>query len=687
MLSARVRYIERQILRAEDLADEQAYRIAAQQRHLVGQHPWGIVHGLGLRTVPGGFAVMPGYAVDGFGRELMVPRPIFISGDIGGQSLFDELGSERYGSDNLQFIDVWLRYDRLPADTERRGRGECRPSPAQRWRDAVQVCLREVRGGAEAGEPPAAKDSRPPLVSGELRAAAPHAPLPDDPHEAWPLLLGRLVSRPDDRTHPYGVEHDGRCYAGLVAASVVSASRVAVAEDPESPPIAPPPPVPSAQIAARQSGERRRVAVTLADSAGAQADALALDTLAGAALRGTARLIGRPPDPERPLARDAASDLIIGEADLLTAADISDPAGLARLLDDPDDPPPEREREGTDEAAAMAYRIRRVAARRQGLALGGAAPRLPSFDPQQPLPERLAGLLETWLKDPRPLDPNDYIGLPLRAATRRLLTPPRRQRPLLARRALLEDLFREQIVARAAPPSAYGVELRPAKQPPKPAPGPWRIYSVEIERDGKRVRQLRIELGTAGDRQHPERNQLVVGHGSEGSSAFAPCLRVDESGTVFVEGAMTVVGELIEDPIPAEPGDLGVLEQLAEEWQRGIAEGLAEQASLTVEIRALNSARANTEWPYEVYLKNEGAAPLSFISVLENVSVGNDFSARTAATLLSLPAGGEQTLQVRHPTLLPATASAVGVMITVLGFGPAFNAIYVSKGKSVPVVP
>src|SRR5690242_14785662 len=118
--AARVRYTERQILSAADLNDEQAYRLAAQRRHLAGQHRWGIVQGLRLQVVPGGFVIQPGYAVDGFGRELLVPRPVFTPWSrSGARDIFDRVGSETFhapGELEQTLVDVWLLYASASAD-------------------------------------------------------------------------------------------------------------------------------------------------------------------------------------------------------------------------------------------------------------------------------------------------------------------------------------------------------------------------------------------------------------------------------------------------------------------------------------------------------------------------------------------------------------------------------------------
>jgi len=653
MTIVRVQYAEQQILRAADLTDEQEYRLAAHRRHLIGQHSWGIVQGLRLRAFPDGFVVLPGYAVDGFGRELAVPQPMFTPWPAGDQNLFDTIGSEIFEPQARQFVDVWLRYARVSADPPQRGSGDCRPDPPPRWRDDVQVCLTEVRRDDRYAGPPPADSGYSPLLPSRPRPPAPYETLPDDPRAEWPVFLGRLVRQPQNKEHPYAVDHTGRPYAGLVGASVVSASRAAVAEDPKNPPTEPQPPVPSAQLTARQAGERRRVSVTLADDKGARTDVLTLDTLTGAAIRGTVRL---PALLGEDNPRDTAVDLLIARVGIeLTEADILDPAGLAcalaglgTLLDEPTGQKP-----GVVSDRAQKILTSSVL----------AAPQLTS-DLLSINAGELTKLLNDWLATPTSPDLTRFANLPLRAITRTLLdSKNKRPQPALARRALLEDLFPQQIAQRATQSAAYGAEFSPPPTPAK-APAPWRIYSVEVERNGKMVRQLRIEIGTTGDKGHPERNRFMIGRWRAEENDFEPCLTVDEACTLEIQGNMTVLGDVIQNSIPSEPGNL----------------------ALTVEIRNLTVAQSGTKWPYAVYLKNEGAAPINSISVLENVSIGNDSETRTAATIPSLPAGKEETVPITHIKDLSANAGSISLMITVFGFGPTFNTISVSKSQSVLVV-
>src|SRR5262245_27117170 len=78
----RVRYREHALLTAADLQAEQQYRIAMRRRHDIGLHVWGIVEGLGLAVQQGELVVEPGAAVDGYGRELIVPARIVVAAEV-----------------------------------------------------------------------------------------------------------------------------------------------------------------------------------------------------------------------------------------------------------------------------------------------------------------------------------------------------------------------------------------------------------------------------------------------------------------------------------------------------------------------------------------------------------------------------------------------------------------------------
>lgn len=162
----RVRFRERQPLTAADLNAEQAHRLALRRRHNAGQHGWGIVTGLDLLWDARGLIVESGMAIDGYGRELVLPEPVLI----------EHAALIKVGPD----IEAWLLYGREAA-----GR-DC-------WREACR--LRLTSGSAPA-----------------LPAFDPSRTPPDDPEAEWPVPLGL--------TTPGTEFGSGRVYAALTGEEV-----------------------------------------------------------------------------------------------------------------------------------------------------------------------------------------------------------------------------------------------------------------------------------------------------------------------------------------------------------------------------------------------------------------------------------------------------------------------------------
>jgi hypothetical protein len=171
MTSTRVRYREGQILRASDLADEQAYRIAMRRRHNVGPHGWGIVTGLAITHEQDELWLEPGMAVDGYGRELIVPERVLLPAE------------DLLEPGEIEAIDVWLHYCRVPETPPQQGRWECGPGEHSRWREEAVIRLEA------AGE---INPRCPPEVPEADLAFPPYRTPPDASDQPWPVYLGRV---------------------------------------------------------------------------------------------------------------------------------------------------------------------------------------------------------------------------------------------------------------------------------------------------------------------------------------------------------------------------------------------------------------------------------------------------------------------------------------------------------------
>ncbi|MBP8947360.1 MAG: hypothetical protein KBG73_00860 [Candidatus Promineofilum sp.] len=212
----RVNYYERQFLRAQDFRDEQAYHIAMRRRHAIAQHSWGIARGLELLVEPeGGVFVQPGLAIDGYGRELLLPERRAISATV-----FDEIGSDR--------VNVYLYYGRVESTPPRPGYDEC--EAGQFTRAQEQVNLRLVRADPEA-DPRCPRE----VPAGDLDFNPARRP-PDSPLAGWPVFVGQLVR---DAAGVASALTTGRPYVGLVGEAILTPSRRARVVIGDAPPAAP----------------------------------------------------------------------------------------------------------------------------------------------------------------------------------------------------------------------------------------------------------------------------------------------------------------------------------------------------------------------------------------------------------------------------------------------------------------
>jgi hypothetical protein len=164
----RPHYREGQRLDAADLVAEQDNRIAVRRAHDRDQHGWGVAGGLELTSDPAGITIAPGFAVDGYGRPVVVVEPRRLAwADL-------PTGSAA--------IDLFLRYGEVACD--------------DRVEEVAHVDALPVRFTA--------------TVNPET--------LPD-----WPVRLGRLV-RADGGDVPYLPEKTVLTHPAVMAERVVAQS-------------------------------------------------------------------------------------------------------------------------------------------------------------------------------------------------------------------------------------------------------------------------------------------------------------------------------------------------------------------------------------------------------------------------------------------------------------------------------
>jgi hypothetical protein len=168
----RVRHREGQRVRASDLLDEQAFHIAARRRHYLGAHDWGIVRGLKLVPASDGIVIQPGFAVDGYGRELIVARAVSLPA----ADLQDCFGSA--ASDSGEMLDVWLAY--------RQGD----PHGARRSVHSDVILTPHSASSPDSASPPG-------VPSADLSFGAHQALYGDAPVRAFPVYLGSIRKQGD----------------------------------------------------------------------------------------------------------------------------------------------------------------------------------------------------------------------------------------------------------------------------------------------------------------------------------------------------------------------------------------------------------------------------------------------------------------------------------------------------------
>lgn len=243
----RLHYYERQFLSADDFRDQQEYHRCMRQRHNLGPHTWGIVAGLELAevTTEGGSVdayVMPGLAVDGFGRSLVVLQPRRI----------DPVLFEPFRNQPKTHLAVWIAYSDQLTGRAMRGYSSCETEePYGRVLETIEVIVepREpysedliVAGHAFEGATPRSdfesdEAAAQLIVPGDT--SVPHQELPEvESRPRWLVRLGNV--RWDgqkviaDDADPKRLLQDRR-YVGSVAEHLVAPAGTLAIRDRRAP--------------------------------------------------------------------------------------------------------------------------------------------------------------------------------------------------------------------------------------------------------------------------------------------------------------------------------------------------------------------------------------------------------------------------------------------------------------------
>ncbi|HKF61204.1 MAG TPA: hypothetical protein VKB42_07580 [Dongiaceae bacterium] len=218
-------YYPQQYLGAADFEDQQAYGRDMRRRHNLGPHSWGIIAGLELVEKPResdpGFVdvyIMPGEAVDGFGREIVVLEP----------TLLDTAPFQIFA--NSQSHAIWIAYDEQALRTPTGGFVSCESTDQySRIRETFKILVSPpdpqtdgitVGGITVPNNNPSPDDPKIPL---DGSVSYQELPSPTDTAR-WPVRLGSAFwDGPTGKFKTAGAQLlQGRSYAGLIGASVLS---------------------------------------------------------------------------------------------------------------------------------------------------------------------------------------------------------------------------------------------------------------------------------------------------------------------------------------------------------------------------------------------------------------------------------------------------------------------------------
>lgn len=184
-----VQYYPGQRLTATLFRTEQAYHVTMRERHNLAGHDWGIALGLELSA---GY-VEAGYAIDGYGRELVLPART----QFGLSTAFDELGTDA--------LDVSLVYNR-----------SIEPSGDYAVETPV-IQLDRTQG-------PGTDRRYPQVTPGDENFEA-TGTAPRDNLHPWPVYLGTITRDPAaSASAPVVSGTDDRPYVGARAAQVFTPS-------------------------------------------------------------------------------------------------------------------------------------------------------------------------------------------------------------------------------------------------------------------------------------------------------------------------------------------------------------------------------------------------------------------------------------------------------------------------------
>lgn len=268
----RPRYYEGQFLSAADLGAAVDYQRAAQARHALAGHTWGIAAGLTLRerAAPGApnrveVLLDPGHAWDGFGRAITVERPVRVPeellADVPFAAAVDAPPAPAVAKGRL--LRLWIGYEETATRPPAPGFAACTDDAQMaRVREGFRLYAGEfaalperrspLRIGTETVDAEEALRAFDPAAARVFDTSVPQQRLPADVRARWlvPLGLVRWVARDHALGHFVRLDLDPaeraadraraqRRYIGVVAQNIETADGVLVVHRRDEDPLAP----------------------------------------------------------------------------------------------------------------------------------------------------------------------------------------------------------------------------------------------------------------------------------------------------------------------------------------------------------------------------------------------------------------------------------------------------------------
>ena len=90
-----------------------------------------------------------------------------------------------------------------------------------------------------------------------------------------------------------------------------------------------------------------------------------------------------------------------------------------------------------------------------------------------------------------------------------------------------------------------------------------------------------LEIESPGDKGDSSRFNFAIG--TRGNNKFKPCLMISSDCKVFIDGSLTVEGQLIQGPVQPDLDDPDFVEEMGNRWLQGMLTGL--MATLGLDLK------------------------------------------------------------------------------------------------------